>query len=497
MEMKPHVFLGPTLDEQTAKTYLPDAYYHPPIACGDLLRLLRLKPKQVVIIDGFYEFTPAVWHKEIMIAMDAGVEVWGAASMGALRASELHHFGMHGVGEIFEAFANGTLNDDDEVAVLHKSKQEGFAPLNDAMVNIRATLKEAIKHSVIDEQVENAIIEYCKAQFYPNRRLIDAISNLKPKYKTALTALEKWLEINGVIDRKRLDAIAVLQAINATVTEKKAQASIQTPMTKFINHLVDYSNTTPFKVLHPAMPKIEQALSELEKKKSNHFEIVADIALLLSNLYKVARVECQQIDLSALNQFIKNNHLYSPLPALSYLSSHQVHEDTYRYLIEQICLTGLTEEQVNTYLPAASAFYQLEPSWLTENNKRVLLQSIVAIILLVDFMMANEGIEVKKVTLIRSLGRIARARGYSHDQTIDWLNPPSVNREAYTVFISKFHRINCLYQGMSDLIVSPEHELPSNFSWLYDAFTLYQQAVSQSGEHFRVEEVAKPENLAI
>ena len=48
--------------------------------------------------------------------MAAGTQVFGAASMGALRAAELAPFGMIGVGAIFAAYRDGRLTGDDEVA---------------------------------------------------------------------------------------------------------------------------------------------------------------------------------------------------------------------------------------------------------------------------------------------------------------------------------------------------------------------------------------------
>ena len=51
--------------------------------------------------------------------MQAGIHVYGAASIGALRAAELDAFGMRGIGRIYEDFREGVLEDDDEVAVLH------------------------------------------------------------------------------------------------------------------------------------------------------------------------------------------------------------------------------------------------------------------------------------------------------------------------------------------------------------------------------------------
>ena len=87
------------------------------------------------LIDGYFEWTLSVWHKEILWALTRGVHVFGAASVGALRAVELERYGMRGVGEIFRAYRDGELEDDDEVAVVHIPGQT-FACSSEAMVNI-------------------------------------------------------------------------------------------------------------------------------------------------------------------------------------------------------------------------------------------------------------------------------------------------------------------------------------------------------------------------
>ena len=43
------------------------------------------------------------------------------------------------------SFRDGVLQDDDEVAVLHGPEELGYPPLTEAMVNIRATLREAAR----------------------------------------------------------------------------------------------------------------------------------------------------------------------------------------------------------------------------------------------------------------------------------------------------------------------------------------------------------------
>ncbi len=162
------VFLGPTLSVAEARAEL-DASYRPPVSHGDVLRAVREAPQAIGIVDGYFERVPSVWHKEILWALSRGVHVFGAASMGALRAAELAPFGMEGVGAVYEAFARGDLEDDDEVAVAHASADEGYRPLSVAMVDIRATLRAAVTAGVISSVAGEALERLGERLFYPDR----------------------------------------------------------------------------------------------------------------------------------------------------------------------------------------------------------------------------------------------------------------------------------------------------------------------------------------
>ncbi|MBV9221159.1 MAG: tfuA protein, partial [Methylobacteriaceae bacterium] len=131
------VFTGPTIGHETARALAPFDY-RAPVQRGDVYRAVLEEPRVIAIIDGYFEGVPAVLHKEILFALSRGIHVFGAASMGALRAAELAPFGMKGVGKIYEAFRDGILEDDDEVAVLHGPEELGYPALTEAMVNIRA-----------------------------------------------------------------------------------------------------------------------------------------------------------------------------------------------------------------------------------------------------------------------------------------------------------------------------------------------------------------------
>jgi hypothetical protein len=87
------VFLGPTLEKAQACAIL-DADYYPPARKGDVYRVMASGVKTIILIDGVFHSTPSVWQREILHALEDGIRVVGASSMGALRAAELHQFGM-------------------------------------------------------------------------------------------------------------------------------------------------------------------------------------------------------------------------------------------------------------------------------------------------------------------------------------------------------------------------------------------------------------------
>lgn len=211
--MKIIVFLGPTLAVAHARELL-EADYRPPVSRGDVYRAALEQPYAIGIVDGYFRNVPAVWHKEILWAMNRGIHVFGSASMGALRAAELADFGMVGVGHIFRQFRTGALEDDDEVAVIHGPGELGFLAVSEAMVNIRATLVAASAAGVLTADEAARLEGIAKRLFYPDRcypRILAAAlaSGMDGR---RLAAFREWLP-NGRIDQKRRDAIAMLQSM--------------------------------------------------------------------------------------------------------------------------------------------------------------------------------------------------------------------------------------------------------------------------------------------
>jgi hypothetical protein len=209
------IFAGPSLPPALRPV---DAAleWRPPVRQGELYQAALTRPAVIGIIDGYFEVTPTVWHKEILWAMADGIHVYGSASIGALRAAELHTFGVKGVGRIFEVYRDGILSDDDEIAVLHGPEEVGFPSITEAMVNIRATLDQAVLSGVLDGWLVPRLIEIGKGLFYKERNW-DTILRLATEGclpPAPLSDLAAWLP-TGRVDQKRVDALEMIDALGA------------------------------------------------------------------------------------------------------------------------------------------------------------------------------------------------------------------------------------------------------------------------------------------
>lgn len=175
------VFLGPSLPRETASGIL-DALYLPPIRRGDLEKLPS-HVKVVAIVDGEFYQSLAVSPKEILRVMERDILVYGASSMGALRATELHTYGMIGVGEIFRLYKDEVIDGDDEVAQTYDP--ETFAPYSEPLVNIRHALAAGVEAQLISRSVADRLVRQVKNVYFPNRSY-QCVSQLCPELREFL-----------------------------------------------------------------------------------------------------------------------------------------------------------------------------------------------------------------------------------------------------------------------------------------------------------------------
>ena len=205
MTNMPVVFAGPSVPRDDRRGYA-DLVFLPPAQSGDVLRLLADPPSSVCIIDGYFGDRMAVMHKEILQALASGVKVYGAASIGALRAAELETYGMIGIGRVFKAYRDGECLRDDAVAVTHGPAETGYALLTLAHIDIEATARTLTRRRRITATERDTFLHASASMHFSERTwetLGAAIDN------PALLDLFR----TSHVEQKRLDAIDAMRRV--------------------------------------------------------------------------------------------------------------------------------------------------------------------------------------------------------------------------------------------------------------------------------------------
>ena len=163
------VFVGPSLSAEEVLELSPSVIIRPPARRGSVYELIGCGVDKALVIDGIFYNAPSLWHREILTAMESGIRVYGASSLGALRAAELGPYGMTGIGWIYNRYLDGTIDGDDEVSLLHLSEQYGYRGLSMPLVNLRMNLEHASKLGIVSSSEESMILAEFKSHPFYNR----------------------------------------------------------------------------------------------------------------------------------------------------------------------------------------------------------------------------------------------------------------------------------------------------------------------------------------
>jgi len=194
--MKKIIFCDSTLSKKHISPSISSDYiFKPAIKRGDLIKLLDsgLLPEEVIIVDGVFEQSTSISHKEIMHMSDLGVKVIGISSIGALRAAELKGYGMLGYGEIYSYYLRGVIDGDDEVAISYV-KKNGEIKSTIPLVNLRKT--------IIEHNLSSNLIDICKKIFFKDRTW-NTLKEKLPEYEFKVIK-------GNYIDLKRKDVVNYL-----------------------------------------------------------------------------------------------------------------------------------------------------------------------------------------------------------------------------------------------------------------------------------------------
>lgn len=171
--MKTIVFAGPSL----AGAQMPGfstVEQAPPIKRGDLAAVDDYDV--IVILDGEFGQSDSVSPKEILAVLERGKTVIGAASMGALRASELDGAGMIGVGWVYDHFRRQAVRRDADVALAYSLFD--FAPMTVPVVDVEYWMERALAADLIGQKERTLVLKAARSIFFAERteaRLMESL----------------------------------------------------------------------------------------------------------------------------------------------------------------------------------------------------------------------------------------------------------------------------------------------------------------------------------
>jgi hypothetical protein len=233
-----HVYCGPTISFTEAASMVPGATIHPPVRHGDVLSIDAAAGDTVVIIDGIFFQAAAVRHKELLELLTRGVNVVGASSMGALRAAELSHYGMIGIGAIFSKYAEGVIDADDEVAVAYDPSD--YRQLSEALADMRDVVTRAVNDGAISQAEGISLTERaCGLHFVSRSWAALRKEGAATRDEQSMEQLDRWRASTPALEGAKLrDAREALRLVaDGTLPQPPAREWTATPWrTSFLRH---------------------------------------------------------------------------------------------------------------------------------------------------------------------------------------------------------------------------------------------------------------------
>lgn len=219
----PIVFAGPSLFGIDAAR-LQGIDLRPPAGKGDLLAAALEGGRAIGLIDGTFEYGAAIWHKEILFALDRGIAIFGAASMGALRGAECAAFGMIGIGTVYEDYAAGRRQSDADVAVVHAPAALGYRPLSEALVDIDATLAHVREGRLLAPEMIALLSATARMAHFKNRTWPLIVT--RAGYDTVPAAQILDVIQTHRVSAKTADALALIDILRASAMQAAPKSSL-------------------------------------------------------------------------------------------------------------------------------------------------------------------------------------------------------------------------------------------------------------------------------
>ena len=214
-KIKMKVYAKLSLDEGTIQKILPQADVVGPIKRYDLANDCAENYAVIIIIDGQFHNNLAVSCDEIRDALHRGTKIYGAASMGALRASELDSCGMIGHGEIYEHIKVTPYFRDDWLGQVFVEKAGRVHTLIPPFVDFYFNLKSLLQLEEISRKEFGIMTKSSADLFYSERswdKVKAAINREKCRQPAKLLAIAEraWHQMGS---QKQRDALSLCKKV--------------------------------------------------------------------------------------------------------------------------------------------------------------------------------------------------------------------------------------------------------------------------------------------
>ena len=209
MKDKIALFIGPSMTEGIELG--DNVTIFSPIKSGDIYKLMTHGYTKIGIVDGVFHGVPSIWHREILYAMERGIDIYGSSSMGALRAAEMDKLGVNGVGQVYEWYRSGDIIGDDEVALSHLPDYP-YKATTIPLVDIRHILVNRL-NIPINSRIHSDVIEAFRTITYWHRTIhtLKGIFNEEGELMDICNSIIKYAPTMKSI--KKIDAEVLIEKI--------------------------------------------------------------------------------------------------------------------------------------------------------------------------------------------------------------------------------------------------------------------------------------------
>ena len=188
------LFIGPTLAACQTSVDLDNYQLQPPAQRGSITAVVEAHatPGVIILVDGAIENSLAVSHRELLLAAQAGWQVWGLADMGAIRAWEMRDCGIHGFGDVYQQLQQQSQLRDDEILWSY-CPETPYQRYNEPMIHLAKALYHLQQQGHLSVEQNQQVTEQLQQSWYKHRTialLIQLVQQYNPTIdQAALTVL--------------------------------------------------------------------------------------------------------------------------------------------------------------------------------------------------------------------------------------------------------------------------------------------------------------------